>query len=211
MNTSSQIPLVHIVDDDSAVRESLSMLIESVGLRAAAYASPTEFLSTYTHEDLACLVLDIRMPEMSGLSLHRILKDRQIDIPVIFITGHGDVPIAVAAMKEGAVDFVEKPIHQQTLLDTIQRAINLSRENYQSRQEKASVQSLLLKLTEREREIFDMLMEGTPNKVIASRLSLSTRTIEVHRSNVFDKLGARSLAEMVRKFSNPDAEIKERS
>lgn len=193
-------PIVFIVDDDDGIRHSLSVLIESVGLRTRCFASPTEFLGAFNRDSVGCLIADVRMPQISGLTLQRALKDRGFDIPVIFVTGHGDVPMAVAALKEGAVDFLEKPIRQQSLLDSIQLAINRDIRNRENDRRSQMVEAKLSLLSERESEIFELILQGLPNKLIAKQLDLSTRTVEVHRASIFDKLGVHSFGELVRAY-----------
>jgi len=175
-------------------------LIESVGLRARAFASPTDFLEHFVPSTVGCLILDVRMPQMSGLTVQKALKDRGITLPVIFVTGHGDVPMAVAALKEGAVDFLEKPIRQQSLLDSIQAAIERDIQNREVDRRSKQVEAKLSLLSERESEIFNLIVQGLPNKVIAKQLNLSTRTVEVHRANIFEKLGVHSFAELVKAY-----------
>jgi FixJ family two-component response regulator len=193
-------PVVFIVDDDDGIRHSLKVLIESVGLRAQAYASPAEFLEAFDGESVGCLILDVRMPQMSGLTLQKTLKEKGISIPVIFVTGHGDVPMAVSALKEGAIDFLEKPLRQQGLLDSIQTAINHDIRNREINRRSKIVEAKLALLSERESEIFALIMQGLPNKLIAKQLDLSTRTVEVHRASIFDKLGVHSFAELVKGY-----------
>jgi FixJ family two-component response regulator len=189
---------VFILDDDASMRDSLRWLIQSVGLPVEAYASATDFLAKYDPERSGCLVLDVRMRGMSGLELQEELARRGITIPVIIVTGHADVPMAVRAMKSGALDFLEKPFSDQALLDRIQRAIEIDRNARRSRDERADVLSRLSVLTRREREIVDLLVDGKANKEIAAELGLSTRTVEGHRAHIMDKVGATSFAELVR-------------
>jgi two-component system response regulator FixJ len=189
---------VFVLDDDASMRDSLRWLIQSVGLPVEAYSSAGDFLEKYDRERPGCLVLDVRMRGMSGLELQEELVRRGISVPVIVVTGHADVPMAVRAMKAGALDFLEKPFSDQALLDRIQRAIEIDREARRSRDERADVLARLAVLTRREREIVDLLVEGKANKEIAAELGLSTRTVEGHRAHIMDKVGATSFAELVR-------------
>jgi len=189
---------VHVVDDDYDVRESLTMLLRSLGLRAAAYGSAAEFLEAVGPDPEGCLVVDVRMPGMSGLELQAELARRGVPLPAIVITGHADVPMAVAAMKGGAVDFLQKPFSDQALLDRVHEAL---RHDAEWRARRASVGDLgtrLARLTPREREVLERVTAGKPNKIIARELNLSTRTVEIHRARVMEKMRARSLADLVR-------------
>jgi len=189
---------VYIVDDDKAVRDSLTDLVDSVELNAKNYANARDFLMNFSPEDSGCLVLDIRMPGMSGLELQEELNRRDAVLPIIFITAHGDVPMAVKAMRLGALNFIQKPFRNQELLDCINQALNTYDQKHESQQEYQTVLEHINKLTPREREVMKMIVDGKANKVIAIDLGLSQRTIEVHRANVMEKLQARSLAELVR-------------
>lgn len=190
--------LVYIVDDDRGVRDSLSLLLRSVGLSSRVFASAADFLDAYDASRIGCLVADIRMPGMSGLDLHKELKERRIDIPTIFITGHGDVPMAVNAMKSGAMDFIQKPFRDQDLLDRINTALQLAEETHASQVEEEEIRERLASLTPRESEVMEMVVKGCANKVIAMDLGVSQRTVELHRARVMRKMGVRSLAELVR-------------
>jgi two-component system response regulator FixJ len=189
---------VFVVDDDEAMRSSMRWLIESVGLRGEAFASPDEFLACYYPGRPGCLVLDVRMPGMSGLELQEKLISKEIQIPIIMITGHGDVPMAVRAMKAGAVDFIEKPFNDQVLLDCIQRALEKDAELRQIQGRRTEVAARLVQLTRREFEVMRMVVQGKSNKEIAGELNVSTKTVEAHRAKVMDKMQARSLAGLVR-------------
>ena len=189
---------VYLVDDDNGVRDSLSLLLRSVGLANEAYESAADFLAAYDSDRVSCLVTDIRMPGMSGLDLQRELNARHIDIPIIFITGHGDVPMAVNAMKSGAMDFLQKPFRDQDLLDRINKALLLAKENYQTQMEEGEIRVRLDSLTPRESEVMEMVVKGCANKVIAMDLGVSQRTVELHRARVMHKMGVRSLAELVK-------------
>lgn len=191
-------PVVFIVDDDEAVRNSLRLLLKSVGQVPEALGSAREFLKKYDPAQPGCLVLDVRMPEMSGLELQERLNLLGAVIPVIFITGHGDIPMAVEAMQAGAFDFLQKPFRDQDLIDRIQRALEKDRTNRAVLGERAMIRQKLESLTPREREVLDMVISGKPNKIMASDLGVSQRTIEIHRARVMEKMGAISLAQLVR-------------
>ena len=192
------LPIVFIVDDDEAVRNSLRLLVKSVGLTAAALDSAQEFLASYDPLQPGCLVLDVRMPGMSGLELQQQLNLRGAVIPVIFITGHGDVPMAVEAMQQGAFDFLQKPFRDQDLMDRIQRALEKDRANRAELGECSLIRQHHETLTPREREVLALVTSGKANKVMAADLGLSQRTIEIHRARVMEKMGASSLAHLVR-------------
>lgn len=189
---------VFIVDDDRAVRDSLADLVDSVGLRAETFADAREFLRHQTPERCGCLVLDIRMPGMSGLELQEELARRGTTLPVIFITGHGDIPMAVQAMRLGAQDFIQKPFREQELLDRINRALETNTREREIQLEHQVVKKQIGDLTRRESEVMNMIVAGKANKVIALDLGVSQRTVEAHRANVMDKLHVRSLADLVR-------------
>jgi len=191
-------PQVMVVDDDSGIRNAMRALLKSVGLESMQYPSAQEFLAAYQPSQPGCLVLDIRMPGMSGLELQQQLNLRGAVIPVIFMTGHGDIPMAVEAMQHGAFDFLQKPFRDQDLLDRIQRAIVKDGELRQSLGEHARIKTHLESLTPREREVLDLMTQGKQNKVIAQDLGVSPRTIEIHRARVMEKMNAQSVAELVR-------------
>lgn len=189
---------VFIVDDDEAVRESLEDLLDSVGIRVRVFASAIDFLAGYSADEPGCLILDVRMPGMSGLELQQELNRRKILLPVIILTGHGDVPMAVQAMKQGALDFIQKPFRDQDLLDQVNHALHNSNEQYDKQQQIEQIKQQLQTLTTREHQIMQMIIEGKANKVIAAELDLSQRTVEVHRANVMHKLQVCSVADLVR-------------
>lgn len=191
-------PKIYVVDDDDAVRDSLSALLKSVGLAVETFASPHAFLETYTPELAGCLVLDIRMPGMSGLELQQRLNELQSILPIIFITGHGDVPMAVEAMQEGAVDFVQKPFRDQELLDRINKALEKNSSDYDGLMKEHEIRERIEDLTAREIQVMRAVCDGQANKVIALDLGVSQRTVEIHRARVMDKMGARSVAHLVR-------------
>jgi len=197
-NSSKSEPTVFIVDDDEAMRESMTWLIESVGLKVQTYASADEFLQSYYPGRAGCLLLDVRMPGMSGLELQKHLKDQQVAVPVIMITGHGDVPMAVRAMKAGAIDFIEKPFNDEQLLESIRTALAIDDTRRDEQSFKAEVASRLAHLTPRESEVMEMVTAGKSNKEIANLLNVSAKTVEAHRAKVMEKMQAGSLAELVR-------------
>jgi two-component system response regulator FixJ len=189
---------VFVVDDDEAVRTSLKLLLKSVGLPVETCASAQEFLERFDADRSGCLVLDIRMPGMSGLELQERLNAMHAMIPVVFITGHGDVPMAVEAMQHGAVDFIQKPFRDQDLLDRINQALEKDRENRVGLRARDNIRAHIADLTPREREVLDLVTAGKANKVIAGDLNVSQRTVEIHRARVMEKMGASSLAHLVR-------------
>ncbi len=197
---------VFIIDDNAAVRDAIRWLVEQVGLNARTFSSAREFLDTFQPGMRGCLVLDIRMPGMSGLDLQEKLAQEGAHLPVIIVTGHGDVPITVRAMKSGAFEFLQKPFNDQTLIDAIQAALDKYGEiwNQEDRRERAS--RSLATLTRREREVLDLLRRGKPNKVIAAELGLSVRTVEGHRANITEKMGVKSLGQLIELVlkSDPD-------
>src|SRR5579863_1169512 len=193
-----QAPTVYVVDDDEGVRNSLRFLLKSVGLATRPLDSASEFLETYRPSQPGCLVLDVRMPGMSGLELQQQLNLRGAVIPVIFITGHGDIAMAVEAMQQGAFDFLQKPFRDQDLIDRIQRALERDARNRASLDQHVRIRERLDSLTPREREVLALMTRGKPNKVMAAELGVSQRTVEIHRARVMEKSGAASLAQLVR-------------
>jgi FixJ family two-component response regulator len=187
-------PAIFVVDDDQSVRDSLRWLLESLRHRVETYASATEFLTHYDPDRPGCLVLDVRMPEVSGLQLQEILAVRRIQLPVIMITGHGDVSMAVRAMKAGALDFIEKPFNDQLFLECIQRGLQANVRQRRQDAEQQTVQTRLASLTTREREVLNRVVAGKPNKIIAAELGISARTVEVHRAHLMEKMCVNSLA-----------------
>ncbi len=190
-------PLVYLVDDDDAIRDSLSLLLQSVGLEHAVYPSALAFLDAYDPDQHSCLVTDIRMPGLSGLELQQRLNEERAHIPIIFITGHGDVPMAVNAMKSGATDFIQKPFRDQDLIDRIHKALARDLETRKWRAEEKVIRAGLALLTPREAEVMQRVVKGQANKVIAMDLGVSQRTVELHRARVMHKLKMRSLADLV--------------
>jgi two-component system, LuxR family, response regulator FixJ len=200
MSKSDKIaaPVIYVVDDDDGMRRALDTLLSTVGYKTAVYSRPTEFLANFKSDSAGCLVLDIRMPDMSGLEVQQQLNRMGSMMPVIFITGHGDVPLAVQAMKEGAFEFIQKPFRDQDLLDRINHALKQDAENRSTVARRAEVLHRLETLTPRERQVMDMVVDGAANKVIAIDLNLSERTVEIHRAKVMEKMGARSVAHLVK-------------
>jgi two-component system, LuxR family, response regulator FixJ len=194
----NDVATVMVVDDDAGIRNAMRTLLKSVGLNSTLFASAQEFLNFYQPSQSGCLVLDIRMPGMSGLELQQQLNMRGAVIPVIFMSGHADIPMAVEAMQHGAFDFLQKPFRDQDLLDRIQRAIVKDRELRKSLGEHERIRTHLDSLTPREREVLDLMTHGKQNKVIAQELNVSPRTIEIHRARVMEKMNAHSAAELVR-------------
>jgi two-component system response regulator FixJ len=190
---SREDKLIYVVDDDDAVRDSLSLLLESAGHQVEAFEAAAAALDSCRSRPPACVITDIRMPEMDGLEFQQKLTDARIDVPVIVITGHADVPLAVRAMKAGAVDFIEKPFPDDAILASIESAVKQRR-----RAADPDLLDRLQSLTPREREVLDLLVVGHPNKVIAYRLDISPRTVEIHRAHVMEKMKAQSLPELVR-------------
>ena len=195
-------PTVFVIDDDNAVRHFLRGLIASVNLRVEAFASAQEFLAAYRSSSPGCLLLDIRMPGMSGLELQQELSVRGIDLPVIVLTGHGDVQVAVHAMKAGAVDFIEKPFNNELLLDRVQKAVAKSVDTYEDRIKRDEILNRRKLLTPRERQVLDLVVAGESNKGIARHLHISEKTVEIHRANVMGKMQAKSLADLVKMVSS---------
>jgi len=189
---------VFVVDDDDAVRRALRMLIQSAGLPVETFASADAFLDGYDPARPGCLILDVRMPGMSGLSLQDRLLARQISIPVIMVTGHGDVAMAVGAVKKGAIDFLQKPFDDEVLLDRVRQAVDLDAHQRQVDAHHAAFQARLQRLTPREQEVLDLLLTGKGNKEVALRLGLSRKTIDIHRAHVMMKLGVDSLLDVAR-------------
>jgi two-component system response regulator FixJ len=189
---------VYVIDDDDAARDSLSILLESAGYVVESFPSARGFLDRAGALPAGCALVDIRMPEMGGLELQSALKERGLDVPIVFVTGHADVPVAVRAMRAGAIDFVEKPFEADIILGAVERGLAQAAERQRQSMAAATARARVSQLTDREREVFDQLVEGHPNKVIAANLNISPRTVEIHRSRVMDKTGARSLSDLVR-------------
>jgi FixJ family two-component response regulator len=193
-----QDPVVFVIDDDRMIRDGLQSLIRSVGLRVETFASAQDFLGAKRPDTPACLVLDVRMPGLSGLDLQLKLRDDGIPIPIIFITGHGDIPMSVRAMKEGAHEFLTKPVRGQDLLDAVQKALASDRALRQERREANEIRARFESLTPREKEVLELVVAGLLNKQIADRLGMGELTVKTHRAHVMEKTQAESLAHLVR-------------
>lgn len=189
---------VYIVDDDHGLRSAIEILMRSVGLRFESFGSADEFLERYDSDCTGCLVLDIRMPGIGGLELQNRLIDLGSTLPIIFITAHGDVPMAVEAIQKGAFDFIQKPFRHTDLLDRVQGALKAEAERRTEREKRSDVSERIGRLTRREREVMDLVVTGKANKVIAHELGVSQRTVEIHRARVMTKMDAQSLADLVR-------------
>jgi FixJ family two-component response regulator len=191
-------PTIYVIDDENSMRHAISLLLKTVGYNPVAFAQPNEFLANHDPNVHGCVVLDIRMPHMSGLEIQQHLNHAGTLLPVIFISGHSDVPIAVQAMRDGAFDFLTKPFRDQQLLDCINKALAQDAESRAAIQQHADVRARCDSLTPREREVFSFIVAGKANKVVAIDLGLSERTVEIHRSNLMEKMGARSVAQLVK-------------
>ena len=198
MDTPGNDQQVYVIDDDEAVRDSMGMLLESADIEFQCFANADEFLDDHDTSRRGCLVLDIRLPGMTGLDLQKRLADEESCLPIIFITGHGDVPMAVDAMRRGAFDFLRKPVNEGDFIDRIRLALEQESGDWRLKSDQQHVRQRVASLTEREREVFEMVADGIANKVIARDLGISERTVEVHRSQVMKKLDARTLAQLVR-------------
>ncbi|MHC5060518.1 MAG: response regulator transcription factor [Planctomycetota bacterium] len=189
---------VFIVDDDQAVLKGIKILVESIGIKAETFVSARDFLDGHSPARWGCLVLDIRMPEISGLELQKVLKERRISLPIIIVTGHGDAPTAVEAMKEGAFDFIEKPFSEQILLGKIQRALAQDAQARRADAEIARIKTKFAKLTKKEHEVMEFVVAGNSSKKIAFELGVSHKTVEAHRTNIMEKLGVKSAVQLTR-------------
>jgi len=195
---SSEKGLVHVIDDDDALRESLAFLLRTAKIDVASYASTTAFLAALPSTRLSCVITDVRMPGMSGIDLLRRLQELKIEVPVIVITGHGDVPLAVEAMKSGAIDFLEKPFDDEVLLASVRSALRRQDGEIKRHTERAEIESKLAALSNRERDVLNGLVVGQANKQIAFDLGISPRTVEIYRANLMNKMQAGSLSDLVR-------------
>ena len=195
---SEQQQTIYVVDDDEAMRDSMTWLLEGEGYKVACYDSAASFLAARNDRMRGCIVLDVRMPEMSGLELHERLETVGSQLPIIFVTGHGDVPMAVGALQRGACDFIEKPFNNEDLLTRIQRALELDNQRSARQQRDSAISNRLEKLTQREREVMQLVVTGKLNKQIADSLDISMKTVEAHRARVMEKMGVRTLAELVK-------------
>jgi RNA polymerase sigma factor (sigma-70 family) len=198
MNAPEPRQLVYIIDDDEAVRDSMGMLLESADLAYRCFASADDFIAEHDSSQRGCLVLDIRMPGMNGIELQRQLKSIGSSLPIVFITGHGDVAMAVEAMRQGALDFLRKPVDEEAFLERIAYALDQESGDWHQKLDREQASQRIASLTEREREVFHLVAEGVANKAVAVNLGISERTVEVHRSQVMKKLEARTLAQLVR-------------
>jgi len=197
-DSSASLGVVYVVDDDEAVRDSLKWLLEGVSYTVRTFDSAESFLAGFDPQAIACLVLDVRMPGMSGLELQEDLLSRKVDLPLIFITGHGDVPMAVNTMKKGAADFIEKPFDQAKLKAQVERMLAQARDVASRRERERINQALLARLTPREQQVLERIMAGRLNKQIADDLGISIKTVEAHRANIMDKLKANTVADLMR-------------
>ena len=189
---------IFVVDDDEAMRDSMTWLLEGEGYKVTCFDSAESFLNARREDMRACLVLDVRMPEMSGLELHEKLASLGSQLPIIFVTGHGDVPMAVAALQRGACDFIEKPFHNEELLSRVERALELDQQIATRRKRDDAISHRLKQLTQRESEVMKLVVIGKLNKQIADELDISMKTVEAHRARVMEKMGVRTLAELVK-------------
>lgn len=196
---SIMVPIVYVIDDDTAMVESLKWIIESIGLEAKSYSSAQEFVENYNPQQHSCILLDVRMPGLSGPELQTKLNEvGGINPPIIFISGHGDVPLAVRVMKAGAIDFLTKPFNDQILIEVINKALRIDRENRDKRQESAQARAKFALLSPREAQVLQGIVAGKPNKVVSSELNISLKTVEAHRASVMKKMGVKSVPELVK-------------
>lgn len=191
-------PCIHVVDDDPDVREAICFLLESETLESCCYPDATSLLNILSPEHAGCLVLDVRLPDIDGITLQNRLLERGIEMPRIFITGHGDIPMAVRAVENGALDFIEKPFDDKQLLEAIRRGLDKDAHHRETLARRAEGEKKLAELTPREREVLHGLVEGKPSKIIAYELGVSVRTVEIHRGNIMEKTGARNASQVVR-------------
>jgi RNA polymerase sigma factor (sigma-70 family) len=189
---------VFLVDDDASIRDALSLLISLKGLRSSVFASAEDFLAVYNPSWRGCLLTDLKMQGMSGLDLQQVLQERGVQLPVVVLTAHGDVNTARAALKNGAVDFLEKPVNDEVLIDVLMNAIRIDEESHRTQAQQAQTTARLARLTAREREVLDALADGLSHKEIAEKLSISARTVEVYKARMMDKLQCGTLADVVR-------------
>ena len=192
-----QAPTAYVVDDDESIRTLWRWLMESNGISVRTFATAAEFIDSYRNGDAGCLVLDLKLPGMSGLELQEYLNRRDIEIPIVFVTGHGDVPAAVSAIKGGAIDFIQKPFGHREVLAIIEKAFQRDAEMRVRRTRRLRITGRLATLTEREQEVLQRVIEGKPNKIIAAELHISMKTVEFHRAKVMEKMGVTSVAELV--------------
>ena len=205
MTTGSKKGTIYIVDDDEAVRDSLHWLLEGQDYRVRCFESAETFLGRYDPREVACLIADVRMDGMSGLELQERLLERQSPLPIIFITGHGDVPMAVDAMKKGALDFIQKPFKEAELLGLVERMLDTAAEQFEASNQAATREALLSKLTSRESQVLDRIVAGRLNKQIADDLNISIKTVEAHRANIMEKLSVSTVADLLKIALAPGA------
>ncbi|MBS7349879.1 MAG: response regulator transcription factor [Comamonas sp.] len=198
MNISTKKGTVYVVDDDEAVRDSLQWLLEGKDYRVRCFESAEAFLARYDPREVACLITDIRMHGMSGLDLQDRLLERKSPLPIVFITGHGDVPMAVDTMKKGALDFIQKPFDEDSLVNIVERMLEHAQASYSDQQEAATREALLAKLTGRESQVLERIVAGRLNKQIADDLGISIKTVEAHRANIMGKMGANTVADLLK-------------
>lgn len=200
MCSATQVATVYLVDDDSSMRDAISSLVRSTGLNVVTFASAPEFLEHIRSEASACLVLDVRMPRMGGFDLQQTLIERGIDIPIVFITGHGDIPMAVQAIRSGAIEFLPKPFRDDELLDAIDKALNVDQVVRESKAQMDKIRKKYQDLTYREKQVLPLVVKGLLNKQIAGYLGIAEVTIKVHKHNIMKKMGVRTLADLVRLY-----------
>ncbi len=199
--TSTLSPLIHLIDDDEAVRASLALLIGTVGLRVQTWAEPLAFVEQFDRQSIGAIVLDVRMPGISGLSVLDTLRAQGVDQPIVMLTGHGTVEMCRRAFKAGAAEFLEKPVNDELLIETLQNAVRQHVKSRQRHQADRAARERYAQLSEREREVLGLIIEGLTNKEIGRALTLSPRTVETHRANLFAKLEAESLAQLIRRYA----------
>jgi len=198
MSATNKLGTVYVVDDDEAVRDSLQWMLEGKDYRVRCFDSAESFLSRYDAREVACLIVDIRMGGMSGLDLQNRLIERHSPLPIVFITGHGDVPMAVETMKKGATDFIQKPFKDEEILNVVERMLTQAASNFSQQKEAANREALISKLTGREAQVMERIVAGRLNKQIADDLAISIKTVEAHRANIMEKLGANSVADLLK-------------
>ena len=198
MNLTPKRGTVYVVDDDEAVRDSVQWLLEGQDFRVRSFESAESFLARYDPREIGCVLIDIRMSGMSGLDLQDRLAERDSPLPVAFVTGHGDVPMAVDTMKKGALDFIQKPFNEDALVNLVERMLDVARQSFAGYQQAASREALLAKLTSREAQVLERIVAGRLNKQIADDLGISIKTVEAHRANIMEKLGANTVADLLK-------------